>query len=76
MASSATAISTQEQAIKITKAWLAIRLEVRRYLIDAAKARHPAAEVGEEWESNAVRKLYQYPNDLSEQRLIYLIEDK
>jgi len=67
-------VNDRDQAIRATREWLAIRLEVRKFLIDAARDAHPIKRRDEDWESNSVRKLYQYPNDLSEQRLLSLIE--
>jgi hypothetical protein len=58
-------------AIGVTRSWLRIRQEVRRNLIEAAREAHPHRD-GEIWESSEIRKLYQYPSDLSEERLMRL----
>jgi hypothetical protein len=71
---------TREQAIKAAFAWLEIRKEVREELIKAAREAHPLeADIAEApvkpWENNTVRKLYQFPSDLSEERLLGLIAE-
>lgn len=64
------------EAIKAAFAWLEIREEVRKELIEAAREAHPHSEYSFGWENSTVRKLYQFPSDLSEQRLLGLIGDK
>jgi hypothetical protein len=70
---------TREQAIKAAKDWLEIRKEVRLTLIEAAREAHPqgvSTASLPRWESNEIRKLYQFPTDLSEQRLLGLIGEQ
>lgn len=66
---------TRQQAIEMTRRWLDTRTDVRQHLIAEARFLHPATPVGEDWPSNAVRKLHQYPFDLTERQLIALIDN-
>jgi hypothetical protein len=59
---------TEEEAISIARSWVGWRREVRRHLIKAARERHPRVWSTEE------RKLWNYPSDLSEARLLALID--
>ena len=63
------------KAISTARSWLRVRDEVRKHLIEAAREAHPHAD-GQEWESTEVRKLYQFPSDLSEERLMKLIGEE
>jgi hypothetical protein len=67
-------------AIAIARSWTAWRKEVRAILI--ARARNdnpvnaPTSRMGSDWPNNDVRKLWQFPPDLSEGRLLKLIDDE
>jgi len=66
---------TDEEAIATARAWVGQRKEVRRRLICVARRLHPIPEddpyfhIGE---NNTLRKLYQYPSDLGDERLLIL----
>ena len=66
----------QTEAIQLARQWVACRAEVRKHLIALAREANPRperfADHGRGLE-NAIRKLYQYPNDLSEEQLLNLI---
>jgi hypothetical protein len=64
---------TDKQAIAAARTWVSVRKEVRRHLIAAARERHPRG--GEGLWSTEERKLWNYPSDLSEARLLALIEE-
>jgi hypothetical protein len=68
----------REEAIRIAKEWTRQRLAVRRELIAAAREVNPIAAATYESAprrlDNDVRKLWDYPSDLSEARLLALIE--
>jgi hypothetical protein len=62
-------------AIREAREWVAIRSGIRKHLIAEARLQHPEPQTHEAWESNEVRKLYQFPSDLSEARLLGLIDN-
>lgn len=62
---------TKEDAIRAAEEWVRVRLEVRSHLIAAARANHPPQEPGPD-QDVTIRKLYDYPSDLSEKRLLAL----
>lgn len=63
---------TDAEAIQIARAWVATRKEVRRHLIDLAREVTPWTN--ESWDDNTVRKLYHYTAELSEERILKLID--
>jgi hypothetical protein len=67
---------TTEEALKLARDWVAVRKEVRRTLIDRALERNPidAGRSVQDYSSD-VRKLHHYAFDLSEERLIRLIDN-
>ena len=75
---------TEQEAIAEARHWVAVRKEVRRHLIQLARDANPiAAQVATDsterffrpdWPSNEVRKLWDFPSDLSEERLLELID--
>jgi hypothetical protein len=62
----------RREAISVATSWARIRDEVRKELVQAAREANPVPD-GKPYPNNEVRKLYQYPGDLSEQRLLKLI---
>jgi hypothetical protein len=66
----------RDEAIKAARDWVKHRKEVRMQLIEAARRQHPHL-VTPEMDSryNEIRKLHQFPSDLSEQRLLELIDN-
>lgn len=70
---------TTKQAIATAKAYLAKRKEVRKALLTAARAKHPHYDCSGRLRPATqldyeLRKLYHYPSDLTDQRLLDLIE--
>jgi|SRR5579859_650380 len=59
---------TEADALQLARGWVAVRKEVRALLITAARRDNTDAP----W-SAELRKLYNYPSDLSEDRLLKLI---
>lgn len=57
-----------DRAVRIAKEYLTVRKEIRKHLLAAARLKHPTIYDGE------TRKLHHYPSDLSEERLLALIE--
>lgn len=75
------------EALALATQWVSARKDVRSRLIKLARANHPAATYMVDpldqdawdnswhgWTDNAVRKLYQYPADLSDERLLGLAD--
>lgn len=65
------------EAVQMARDWVAVRKTVRTHLIALARAAHPHPVVDSPrgtWESSDVRKLYQFPSDLSDERLLKLVE--
>jgi hypothetical protein len=66
------------EAIALAQDWVAIRKEVRARLIAMARANHPENTYRDfvnswgQWTNNTVRKLYRYPTDLTDERLLQL----
>ncbi len=75
---------TREEAITVARSWMHVRKEVRRQLIAAARDANPVDaplagvptfdDQTQGWPSNDIRKLWQFPSDLSEERLLALID--
>lgn len=69
----------EQEAIQLARNWIVVRKRVRAQLIAAARAVHPASQFGfaiaGQGDENTVRKLYQFPSDLSEERLLRLIDN-
>lgn len=71
------AARTADESIKLARDWVAVRKQVRMTLVTQARAAHPvdANTYYQPWPSNEVRKLYNHPADLSEERLLKLIDN-
>ena len=66
---------TYQEARTTTAAWLAVRATARAALLAKARALHPARRMGYETDyQNEIRKLWKWPSDLSEARLLRLID--
>jgi hypothetical protein len=65
---------TDAEALELATAWVAVRRQVRRVLIKLARLSNPLPHDGCSCEPEPeIRKLYYYPSDLSEDRLLALI---
>lgn len=66
-------------AVDLARQWVKVRKQVRALLIDAARQANPmslaaAGNPRPRTQENTLRKLWEYPADLSEQRLLDLID--
>jgi hypothetical protein len=68
-------VITNAQAVKLVSDYAVVRKQVRERLIAMARDNNPAATGSAThpgWSSTEVRKLYQFPSDLSDERLLKL----
>jgi hypothetical protein len=71
---------TNEDALEIARYWVLHRVAVRKQLIALAREANPIdAKVGLPVDGQGIerdiRKLWQFPSDLSEERLLNLIDN-
>lgn len=66
-------------ALELARNWVGRRKDVRAHLIRLAREANPRsanyADAEPRTYSNAVRKLWHFPSDLSEERLLWLIDN-
>jgi hypothetical protein len=67
---------TTNEAIALARKWARARLAIRKHLIAEARRLNPARVSYPLWDNDEHRKLFNYPSDLSEARLLALIDRK
>lgn len=70
---------TTDQAIQLAQDWIEVRKEVRKLLIERARELYPDDETFGPTESRTDRfvfKLWGFPSDLSEERILTMIKDR
>lgn len=74
---------TDREAVILARSWVRNRREVRKHLVALARELNPKPNWTENLDENGretdlgrtLRKLWEYPSDLSEERLLNLIID-
>jgi hypothetical protein len=65
----------QTEAIQLARQWVACRAEVRKQLIAMAREASPLPLAAGQGNEREIWKLWQFPSDLSEERLLRLIDN-
>ena len=71
----AAVVPSPDDAVALARAYAARRKVIRQQLIALARAAHPRDNGQANWTDSTHRKLYQYPSDLTDQRLLDLIDN-